>query len=486
MDKKILAILIIVLAPLLILHGQTVKVASNEGIELMNTVWVLANGAADTATSRDVSERFGAFTEHEAVKLLRRRSSESAIHYVRNFEQVILPCMGLKIGIGAGGEIGFDMGELEEGKMLYPYWKREMMESFLHSLGDFYRCSKFHDYYIAADEQNQRAIEAFERVYGNIDMSKVNGILGSKIKEVQFIAPITRLSKEYSVPFVFVDGEPLPMFYDADSELQHPSHFAPFNILSPYGNDPLLGLLTALYVREEHTQERWDGGTPGFIHAVSEILKSYCRNCDTGGFQVWNFMSRWMPILLANEYCKDDEHARAQYIRKADEMGFVWHRDAIDFMQYYYQDRDKYKTIADFMPQIKAYVAYLPEILDELTADYDAAMHPYAISVYPAPNTVLDMSGDSIEIVVRFSQAIMENSTVTIGINSLYKDYDQRLATDYSLPDRHTLKFRMETKTAKEIGFYGISIISIFHENKYEYLNPDTRDFNITYFQPKQ
>lgn len=91
MGKRIFVILIIVLAPLLILHGQTVKVASNEGIKLLNTVWVLANGAADTATSRVVSERFGAFTEHEAVKLLRRRSSESAIHYVRNFEQVILP-----------------------------------------------------------------------------------------------------------------------------------------------------------------------------------------------------------------------------------------------------------------------------------------------------------------------------------------------------------------------------------------------------------
>lgn len=165
-------------------------------------------------------------------------------------------------------------------------------------------------------------------------------------------------------------------------------------------------------------------------------------------------MSKWMPVLLLDQYYTDRPEVRAHYTSQMLSRGFFWHPNAIDYMQYYYTHRHIYKTVADFIPQMCGYVAHLDKVADYHNARSEK---PYVTDVYPAPDTELCLSQDSVVVRVRFSKPIASLSAV--NVNALYTHSCPDSYYRYTLVDNNTvLSFSISAEAARKIGFSGISI----------------------------
>lgn len=470
--KKYLYSVLFAFFAILGLSAQAVSVTGNECLELLNTVWILANGSSDTDSYQNVTTHFGDFSTHRAVDMLRKQNDEVMI-YCTNFENVVLPYTAMQMKIGKNGAIVFDMREFEPGKMLRSYWKADEMSKFIDALDDFYQKSDFNQYYTSVMKKEGGFLSMLN-IYGTgVNLIEINRILGSDIKNVKFVVGyhLDRINPDYAVPFAYVDGRLLPMYFDVRSEMVCPSGFVKSGLIQR--REYALGLFTAL-VSEELRNESDNSFISGYYEALLTIVDS---ENDKQGFQLWNFMSHWAPLLLMDEYMKDTPDAD-RYITKAENWGFCWHRSAIEYMQYYYTNRDKYSRFIDFVPQLKAYVAYLPENIALMKSDYDVRNNAYVESIYPSPQTELDMSGRTIDFEVKFSQPVIA-SAVKININSIYKPSSE-ISIIRTMTDDRTLKFSIPTDVARQIGFYGLTV------NAVSRMNRPVKDLNVTYFQPNR
>lgn len=469
MKKFFCSVLLAILA-LSGLQAQTVRVTGNECLELLNTVWILANGSSDADSYQNVTGHFGDFSTHRVVDMLRKQNHEVMV-YGTNFENVVLPYTALQMKIGKNGTIVFDMKEFESGKMLRSYWKADEMPKFIDALGDFYQKSEFNRYYTSVMEKEGGFLSMLNINGTGVNLTDINRILGSDIKDVNFVVGchLDRINPDYAVPFVYVDGRLLPMYFDVRSELVCPSGFVKSGLAQR--REYALGLFTAL-VAEELRNEDGNSFIPEYYGALLTLVDS---ENDKQGFQLWNFMSRWAPLLLMDEYMKDTPDAD-RYIAKAENWGFFWHRSAMEYMQYYYTNRDKYPQFIDFVPQLTAYIAYLPENIALVKSGYDVRNNAYVESIYPSPRTELDMSGSTIDFEVKFSQPVIA-STVKITINSLYKPSSE-ISITRSMTDDRTLKFSIPTDVARQLGFYGLTV------NAVSRINRPVKALNVTYFQP--
>lgn len=192
--------------------------------------------------------------------MLKRSSTTSAFYFCMRFEYVVLPEIALKMKI-TNGEINIDAAELTPTGSLYPHFKKEKAEHFLSCLNDFYRKSNFHSYYNTVIKQAEKQLYT-----PNIDIHKLNAILGSDIGSVQYIVPVTRLDSIHGVPYVYVDNSLLPMFYNEESELQYPSDFTHADDARFAESRYLLGLLTALYTQSD---KEVNCCTSGFAESAS-------------------------------------------------------------------------------------------------------------------------------------------------------------------------------------------------------------------------
>lgn len=481
MNKKSFLTILLSLIVGLNLSAQVAKVKTDEFIELLNTVWILSNGCSDTAVYNAVYNNFGNYANHSVVKLFKADNANSAINYSHNFQYAVLPYFALKLSEDKNGKICFDEKGFENDCLLSPFWKKNSIKQIVSDLSDFRRVSDFKSYY----DNNLKFNQAQEVVYNltakTIDAEVVGEIFGRKINSVSFYQVKTRPQFDLGVPFVSVDGEIMPVFSCLSDEMLNPSYIIPGEFVRqqlPKYN-LVLGLMTALVVDE--------------FGDVDGDLKDVCSKCSESLLHLYdvkvnefdvddkNLVSKWFPLVLMNDYSKNAKTSgcATDFIRKAYEMGFVWHLDALDFMRNYYENRSVYVRLKDFLPQLVGYMSLLATTSNEIKAEYDFCHSPFIKSVFPAEGTVLDMSNDSIVITIHFSQEILNLKSVTI--NSLRKTKDNK-SYSYSMIAPETLSFRISTKEARNIGFYGISIASDSVTNVLG--NNMVRDFSVKYYLP--
>lgn len=120
---RLIQILVICLLCTL-LHAQTVDIHTHESLELFNTVWVLANGSSDSATNRRVYERFGEYSHHPSVEMLKKQGSNSVVNYCENFEYLALPYLALQLTEQKNNDISYDAKKLDNDKLIIAYWKK--------------------------------------------------------------------------------------------------------------------------------------------------------------------------------------------------------------------------------------------------------------------------------------------------------------------------------------------------------------------------
>ena len=114
-----------------------------------------------------------------------------------------------------------------------------------------------------------------------------------------------------------------------------------------------------------------------------------------------DMMGEWLNNLFMLMYYKENDDI---WLRTLSETyasrGFVWIIPTVDYMMNFYNNRNQYPTINDFMPQLVVYINELADNIESIIQDY-VEKQPYVVDVSPSRGSTI--SGIT-EVVITFSE----------------------------------------------------------------------------------
>ena len=457
------------------LVAQNITVSTNECLEMLNTIWILSNGSDDAASKSMVEKQFSKFKSHNVVKKMYIRNYQDRVFYYEpEFVYKSLPFFALFLKID-NNVVKLDKTKLDENKDIKACFDPDELDSFISDLSDFYNKSNFHAYYLKNIKSNKKNIDSTKNDIKLIDTNKINDIFGTDIKSVNFIVPLIQVSNNFRMPLVIVNDEFLPLFFSFSDELHHCIVFD-----ENYPDNYSFDLIYALSVKQVKAYTSTSHDLPG---ALFYFLRSYNNISQNCVYNMSNLITTWMPFLLIDKYYKDDVKYRDYFIDKANHYGFYWHKDALCFMDNYYSNRNQFKTITDYVPQIEGFLCYISSVYQDVEisklTNPDQFTDFYVTSVFPAHYSVLDLSKENVDIRITFSKQIKE--VLSVHINSLHT-LTHNVKYKYEIVNPNTLVVSIPVDVIKSIGFYGLKI-KAYHVNDVNGNNLIS-DFIVNYYQP--
>ena len=168
MKRHFAVLLCAVLSVLASFAQRPIPAHFDECVELMATVWRLSgadeyNRCRVPQYAHEVDSVFAAYKEHPAVQLARQYQHESGISYDA------VASYGLHLKVNENGTIVFNDSFLEGSDDSFDRWSEQQKKEFLEPLNDFYRTSRFHDWYLQQDILYDEVEEAFGAINQHVD-----------------------------------------------------------------------------------------------------------------------------------------------------------------------------------------------------------------------------------------------------------------------------------------------------------------------------
>lgn len=171
--------------------------------------------------------------------------------------------------------------------------------------------------------------------------------------------------------------------------------------------------------------------------------------------------------------------------------GYIWIDRSLEFMQDFRNNRDKYRTIDDFMPQ---FISHMNEVANDMDK---IAVRPKIISVTPAIGSVT--TGDVKQIRIKFSEPIKEVWASTTNkelYNPIYPESEKELKKNIKSLGLDINKDNIEYVENDELVFnicvplqsgkrYGIGIKNDFIYSKSNPYLPMGKGVTDIYFEVK-
>lgn len=324
---------------------EPVKTHFDECLDLMSVVWKLTGSSEYNLClaeqySNEVDNTFGAFRAHPVVQLAQQYRSQSGISYDA------VAAYGLHLTLNESNEIVFRDIYLEGSDDSFDRWSETQKKNFLKPLNDFYRESRFHDWYTKQQATYAQVESAFENINNLVDYSWFSDFFGPQ------------KGSEFHVILSLLVG---PNNYGCSAKLKDGS-----NILNPVIGCCRIDDKGNIDFNEE-------GVLPIIIH---EFCHHYCNPLN---LQYWSLMSKTAQEIFL---FKKDELQRAAYgsaltmmnetfvrasvirymkthyptvndielIRNEEQKGFVLTQTVCDALKQYEQKRSQYTTMPDYMP----------------------------------------------------------------------------------------------------------------------------------------
>lgn len=359
------------IAPLHAAPTQAIPVRVDPNVELLSLVFRLAgaeeynNPSSQSAYATDAAEWFAPFRGHAAVEYAKTLRSNRGMGYdgVMSFAVHLTPALEPKIPFAAA------IGSLN------PRWKPPEAAEFLQHLRDFHRESRFEDFLARHADLFARATAVLEKPLGARPYREwLDSYLGPR--RADFVVAIGMLNGDgnYGVAVRYPDGreeirpifgaapwdaEGVPVFSEDDAglivhEFCH-SYTNPLVELHRAELEPLGNRLLAAR-REIMTRQAYSSAMPVVYETlVRAITTRYAQLHET-------------PAIA--QRTSDLEHAR----------GFLWLPELLELLKRYEQQRDRYPTLAELMPEIISTLQHSADRIETLVAQL-----PRATRITPAP-----------------------------------------------------------------------------------------------------
>lgn len=370
----------------------------DEKQELSATVWILAgceeyDRGVYPPYYRDIQRYFRKFKSHPVMDFIRQMRDAPDSVYVVSYNSV--PCAAELLYIEDGHvKVRDDVDIAEYFHTQDPRWTEENFLKYAALLDDFYVKSDYHRFFEKHSKLYTEYADSLQAGMRRlIDPDWFQDVYGKQLPVVAVCISPAYARNNYSgtdsltqrllsydrmgyYPIIGVSSKPKyasNMYINGNVIIHEISHSFTNPILESYENEEQeVGRIICPYMEQELYRAGYD-----WQSLYGEFFNSLMTNL---------YLKDVYPSLLGRSISADQSH------------GFVWMKEAVGFMDRFSENRDKYRTIDDFMPEFVEYMRSVAARMDSI------ARRPTVKEIIPAVGSTV--SPDLEEIRVIFSEPV--------------------------------------------------------------------------------
>ena len=443
MMKKRFAILVcVVFSALMSFAQQSIPSHFDECVELLSTVWRLSgareyNNCRVEKYAQDVDATFGQFKEHPVVELARQYRKEFGISY----DAVV--SYGLHLKVMDDAEIVFDDSFMDGGDDSFDRWPEKQKEEFLKPLNDFYHASKFHQWFLMQQDLYLEVEKAFRDINKKVDHDWFNSYFG-KENDGRFRIVLSLLvgQNNYGCSAKLKDGSDVlsPVIGCCETADNGDFYYEPSSVL------PIIIHEFCHHFCNRLNRQNWSlmdkSAEKIFLVKADQLLQSAYGSARI--MMNETFVRASVIRYMVSHYPQVSEE---KLIKEEEKKGFVLTQTLCDALKEYEQQRDKYATMADFMPSIAKAVndfdlkQYVKE--EKKVAKLNAT---YKVNI---KNGAKDVPSGPYRLVIKFSKPMARS----ISLYNSSSGVDFPPIKSYAWRDDKTLEVTFSLEPSHQYGF---------------------------------
>lgn len=391
--------------------------------------------------SRDIDAHFLEYAEHPLIPFLQQIRNDYGISY--NAVSSTADWLMIKNGhVKLNPE--YDTKDVAKAD---PRWSEPVFRRYLRLLDDFYRKSGFQQFYDSHDQLYRYAEGRLDTLLTSVDTGWFERFYG----------------REFGNPDIFIGLCNGPSNYALTAETRHDGYGIVVgcgcdNEGKPHYNPLFLSIVLheiAHNYSNPLTEEYW----PQMERAADVIYSHVAEQMAQNAYGSANTtIGEWFNNLCVLMWYREVQPEWLDYLTTSyQERGFVWMGRAVEFMDEFYADRERYPHIGDFMPRLVEFLNETADNIDEVMKEY-ADKHPYIAEVTPAVGSVVSADALPTEVVIRFSEPMAMNG---YGANWIESEAIEHIPIEGSLSwrDEYTLVIPLNTAALEKDKTYGIKML---------------------------
>lgn len=393
------------LYPLFYGLGETTAAATSkvtafvdEKQELSATVWILAgceeyDRGVYPPYYRDIQRYFKDFKSHPVMEFIREMRDAPDTVYVVSYNSV--PCAARLLYIEDGHvrvKEGIDIAEYF--RTQDPRWTEENFLKYAALLDDFYVKSDYHRFFEKHSKLYREYADSLQiGMRRLIDPEWFQDVYGEPLPDVSACVSPAYAWNNYSGPDTLTQrllGYERTGYYPLIGVSSKPKYASNMNVKGQTTIHEISHSFTSP-VLEQYEDELLEIGEAIYPYVAQELYRA--------GYDASAVCGEFFNSLMTNLYLKEVYPSVLRNSIKADQKhGFVWMNEAVDFMDRFTGNRDRYRTIDDFMPEFVEYMRSVASRMDSI------ARRPTVKEIIPAVGSTV--SPDLEEIRVIFSEPV--------------------------------------------------------------------------------
>lgn len=421
----------------------------SECFELVSIVFRLADAPEyvnnqNSDYVKDIDCYFAKNKQHDLIRHLRDLRKEYGI----SFDAVATAAAYLDVEDGQ--IVVCSDGDVAQISKSDSRWSAQSFHSFVALLNDFYKNTKFREFYLQHLEYYRMAMTRMDKLLENVNWEWFRQNLGEDYKKNRIVVSLVNGASNYGFSIIGKDNQvqngivvgcstgPDGFPYFQEGMLMIVVH----ELLHGYGNVQI----------NAYWEQLVPSATKIYAYVKNEMEKRGYGN-------VKSMMYEWFTNLLTIMYCKDNpltDFSTDLLIRHLQEAGFVWMERSAEFMKHFDEYIGiRFITLRDYMPQVIGFVnhtaKYFEEVLDEYRHRY-----PYIADVFPVSDSVI-LSSDMEMVEIRFSEPM---ATSIHGISNI-KDGEVEPLPYIMFPswkDEYTFQIRIDREKVEKGKIYGFKL----------------------------
>lgn len=411
--KKILSLSVFII--FLVHHNGAAQLrcSTSEVFELSSIAFRLA-GAEEymqcpiPSYAEDIDKYFASYSDHELIGYIKEIREKYLIGYdaVANAASylvlhdggiVMKPDVIMMHNEGIAITPDFDISRISE---IDERWTAEAYEKYVDLLNDFYKDSNFNKFYSNHQKLYNIATSRADELLNNIDTKWFSSFFGEELGDVRILVSLcngdgnyafSRLNKDDGFGIILgcradVKGLPVYSVLTSQTIIHELSH--------GFTNKLIYG--------------KWDDIEPAALKIYPYVEERMLEIAI--GFPR-NVIAEWFTDLCTNMYFRENGAMKgispALQIAIQQNRGFIWMERSVDFMNGFYENRDLYPAVKDYLPQLVLFINDIAANFDQIIAAFDNR-NPRVVETSPGPDDTTALDTD--RVVIKFSESMATNS----------------------------------------------------------------------------
>lgn len=371
----------------------------DERVELLGIVFRLAGSPEYQKVVFDeyddaINKHFAPFKTHTVIRSASLLRSTSGI----SFDAVMNYAVHISI---EEGRVVFPNADSEKTLEKLEYrWKPAAAKLFAEQLDDFYVKSRFREFFEANSEMYQKTEQRIKEINDKVDYSWFKKFYGdADLEHLHVFLSNINENKGYGPSCLFKDG--------------HKECFAIIGVCgpnAPYREDGYISLIIHEFSHSfcnPLVDRHIDGLKPAAERIFPLVTDTMARQvCSTPLAMLYEYL---VHACVIHYWITHGNTTNADGLLRYDRsLGFLWLEELVEVLGCYEQERDKYLTLDDFMPEIvKLQNAIVTdEYIAELRKQEESRPK---ITVINPPNGAKNVDPSITEIAITFDRPMMDD-----------------------------------------------------------------------------